>query len=123
MLNFHTLDKNQNNQNKKTLLTFFKIQISPRTPTVSTTITSFRYTTSKSPSETATIQKTSEFSEETVQNTRSFTKTDDSNLIQSPTHHITQNEFNNQNQDNTLTTNQDNTSVLSTSITNITQPS
>ena len=47
---------------------------------------------------------------------------DDSNLIQIPTHNITQNEFNNQNQDNTLTTNQDNTSVLSTSHTNITQP-
>ena len=75
------------------------------------------------PSETATIQNTSEFSEETVQNTRSFTITDDSNLIQIPTHNITQNEFNNQNQDNTLITNQDNTSVLSTSNTNITQPS
>ena len=48
------------------------------------------------PSETATIQNTSEFSEETVQNTRSFTITDDSNLIQIPTHNITQNEFNNQ---------------------------
>ena len=43
------------------------------------------------PSETATIQDTSEFSEETVQITRSFTITDDSNLIQIPTHHITQN--------------------------------
>ena len=75
------------------------------------------------PSETATIQITSEFSEETVQNTRNFTITDDSNLIQIPTHNITQNEFNNQNQDNTLTTNQDNTSVLSTSHTKITQPS
>ena len=75
------------------------------------------------PSETATIQNTSEHSDETVQNTRSFTLTDDSNLIQIPTHNITQNEFNNQNQDNTLTTNQDNTSVLSTAHTNITQPS
>ena len=53
------------------------------------------------PSETATIQNTSEFSEETVQNTRSFTITYDTNLIQIPTHKITQNEFNNQNQDNT----------------------
>ena len=52
-----------------------------------------------------------------------MTITDDSNLILIPTHNITQNEFNNQNQDNTLTTNQDNTSVLSTSHTNITQPS
>ena len=75
------------------------------------------------PSETATIQNTSKFSEETVQNTQSFTITDDSNLIQIPTHNITQNEFNNQNQDNTLTTHQDNISVLSTSHTNITQPS
>ena len=75
------------------------------------------------PSETATIQNTSEFSEETVQNTQSFTITDDCNLIQIPTHNITQNEFNNQNLDNTFTTNPDNTSVLSTSNTNITQPS
>ena len=75
------------------------------------------------PSKTATIQNTSEFSEEIVQNLRSFTITDDSNLIQIPTHNITQNEFNNQTQDNTLTTNQDNTSVLSSSHTNITQPS
>ena len=49
--------------------------------------------------------------------------TDDSNLIQILTHHITQDEFNNQNQDNILTTNPDITSVLSTSNTNITQPS
>ena len=74
------------------------------------------------PSETATIQDTSEFFEETVQNTRSFTITDDSNLLQIPTHRITQDEFNTQNQDNTLTTNPDNTSVLSTSKTIITQP-
>ena len=75
------------------------------------------------PSETTTIHDTSEFSEETEQNTQSFTKTDDSNIIIIPTHNITQNEFNNQNQDNTLTTNPDNTSVLSTFNTNITQPS
>ena len=37
------------------------------------------------PSETATIQNTSEISEETVQNTRSFTITDDSNLKFLPT--------------------------------------
>ena len=65
----------------------------------------------------------SELSEETVQNTRSFTITDDSNLILIPTHNITQNEFTNQNQDNTSNTNLDNTSILSTSNTNITQPS
>ena len=75
------------------------------------------------PSETATIQNTSEFTEQTVHNTQSFTITDDSNLIQIPTHTITQNEFNNQNQDNILNTNQENTSVSSTSHTNITQPS
>ena len=75
------------------------------------------------PSEKTTIHDTSEFSEETVQNTRSFTITDDSNIIIIPTHKITQNEFNNQNQDNTLTTKPDNTSVSSTSNTNITQPS
>ena len=75
------------------------------------------------PSETTTIHDTSEFSEDTVQNTRSFTITDDSNIIIIPTHNITQNEFNNQNQDNTFTTNPDNSSVLSTSNTNITQPS
>ena len=75
------------------------------------------------PSETNTIHNTSESSEETVQNTRSFTITDDSNLIKIPTHNITQNEFTNQNQDNTSNTNPDNTSVLSTSNTNITQPS
>ena len=73
------------------------------------------------PSETATIQNTSEFSEETVHNTQSFTITDDSNLIQIPTHTITQNEFNNQNQNNTLNTNQENTYVLSNTHTNITQ--
>ena len=75
------------------------------------------------PSETNTIHNTSEFSEETVQNTRSFTITDDSNLITIPTHNITQNEITNQSQDNTSNTNPDNTSVLSTSNTNITQPS
>ena len=75
------------------------------------------------PSETTTIPDISEFSEDTVQNTRSFTTTDDSNIIIIPTHNITQNEVNNQNQDNTFTTNPDNTSVLSTSNTNITQPS
>ena len=78
------------------------------------------------PSETATIQNASEFSEETVQtvqNTQRLTITNDSNLIQVPTHNITQDETNNQNQDNTSSTTQDTTSVLSTSHTNITQPS
>ena len=56
-------------------------------------------------SETNTIHNTSEFSEETVQNTRSFTITDDSNLIIIPTHNITQTEFTNQNQDNISNTN------------------
>ena len=77
------------------------------------------------PSETATIQNASDFSEETVptvQNTQSLTITNDSNLIQVPTHIIAQVETNNQNQDNTLSTTQDNTSILSTSHTNVTQP-
>ena len=75
------------------------------------------------PSEIATIQNASELSKETIQNTRNFTITNDSNPIQIPTHNITPNEINNQNQDKTLSTTQDITSVLSTSHTNITQPS
>ena len=78
------------------------------------------------PSETATIQNTSELSEETVQtvqNTQSLIRTNDSNLIQIPTHNITPEETNNQNQDDTSNTTQDNTSVFSTSHSNITQPS
>ena len=75
------------------------------------------------PSETNTIHKTSEFSQETVENTRSLTITDDSNRIIIPTHNITQNDITNQSQDNTSNINQDNTSILSTSNTNITQPS
>ena len=45
------------------------------------------------PSETTTIQNASEFSEETiqtVQNPQTLTITNDSNLIQVPTHNITQ---------------------------------
>ena len=75
------------------------------------------------PSETNTIHNTSEFSEETVQNTQSLTITNDSNRIIIPTHNITQNDITNQSQDNTSNINQDNTSILSTSNTNITQPS
>ena len=75
------------------------------------------------PNPSETNHNTSELSEETVQNTRSFTITDDSNLIIIPTHTITQNEITNQNQDNTSNTNPDNTSVLSTSNTTITHPS
>ena len=75
------------------------------------------------PSETATIQNESEFSEETVQNTQSLTITTDSINIQVPTHKFTQDETNNQNQANTLSTTQDDTSVLSTSHTNNAQPS
>ena len=77
-------------------------------------------------SETATPQKPSELSEETaptVQNTQSLTISNDSNLIQVPTHKITHDEINNQNLQNALKTTQDNVSVLSTSNTNITQPS
>ena len=78
------------------------------------------------PSETVPIRNASEFSVETVQtvqNTHSLTITNDSNLIQIPTHNITPDETNNKNQDNTLSTTQDNTSVLPTSHTNIKQPS
>ena len=78
------------------------------------------------PSETATMQNASEFSEETVQtvqNTHSLTITNDSNLIQIPTHNITRVENNNQNQDNTLSTTQDKSFIVSTSQTNVTQPS
>ena len=64
----------------------------------------------------------SEISEETIQNTQSFTIINDSNLIQIPTHKITQNKTTNQNQHNTLNTAQDNTSVISTSHTNRPQP-
>ena len=74
------------------------------------------------PSETAIIQNVSEISEETTQKTQSFTITNDSNLIQIPTHNNTQDETNNQNQNNTFNITQDNTSDLSTSQTNITQP-
>ena len=75
------------------------------------------------PPETNTIHHTSEFSEETVQSTRSFTITDDSNRIIIPSHNITQNDITNQSQDNTSNINRNNTSILSTSNTNITQPS
>ena len=78
------------------------------------------------PSETATIQNTSEFSEktvQTVQNTQCPTITKDSNLIQVRIHYVTPDQTNNQNQDNTLSTTHDNTSILSTSYTNVTQPS
>ena len=79
-----------------------------------------------SPSETATTHNISELSDETVptvQNTQSFTITNDSNILQVPIHIITQRETYNQEQDNTLNLTQDNTSVLSTSHTNITQQS
>ena len=78
------------------------------------------------PSETATIQNASEFSEKTVQTlqtTQSLTITNDSHFIQVPIHNITPDETNNQNQDNILSTTQDNTSILSTSHTNVTQSS
>ena len=78
------------------------------------------------PSETTTLQNTSESSEEsepTVQNTQSFTITNDSNLIQVPTHNINPDQTNDQNQNTTFTIIQDNTSLLSTSNTNVTQPS
>ena len=78
------------------------------------------------PSETVTLQNTSESSEEseqTVQNTQSFTITNDSNLIQVPIHKINPDQTNDPNQNTTFTLTQDNTSLLSTSNTNVTQPS
>ena len=78
------------------------------------------------PSETATIQNASEFSEETVQtvqNTQSLTITNDSNLIQVPTYNITPHQTNTQNQTNTSSTIQGYTSILSSSHINVTQPS
>ena len=78
------------------------------------------------PSETVTLQNTSESSEaseQTVQNTQSFTTTNDSNLIQVPIHNINPDQTHDQNQNTTFTLIQDNTSLLSTSNTKITQPS
>ena len=78
------------------------------------------------PSETVTLQNTSESSEQseqTVQNTQSFTISNDSNLIQVPTHNINPDQTNDPNHNTTFTIIQDNTSLLSTSITNVTQPS
>ena len=78
------------------------------------------------PSETVTLQNTSESSEEsepTVQNTQSFTITNDSNLIHVPTHNVNPDQTTDQNQNTTFTIIQDNTSLLSTSNTNVTQPS
>ena len=56
-----------------------------------------------------------EQTEQTVQNTQSFTIFNDSNLLQIPTHNITPEESNNQNPDTISNTTQDDTSVLSTS--------
>ena len=126
MLYLNILDNIPYNQNKKTLLTFFQNrephQLNSRYPQLPRASDIQQL----NPSETATIQNASEFSEETVptvQNTPSLTLTNDSNLIQVRTHNITQDETNNQNQDNTLSTTQDNTSILSTSHKNVTQPS
>ena len=68
-----------------------------------------------------------EQTEQTVQNTQSFTITNDSNLLQMPTHNITPEknitpeENNNQNPDTISNIFQDNTSVLSTSQSNAQQ--
>ena len=78
------------------------------------------------PSETATLQNTSESSEEseqTLQNTQSLTITNDSNLVQFPTHNINPDQTSDPNQNTTFTIIQDNTFLLSTSNTNVTQPS
>ena len=76
------------------------------------------------PSEITTVHNPSELPEDsdpTVQNTQSITVTYDSNLVQIPTHIITPNQNNNQNQDTTASTIPDNTSILSTTQTNTTQ--
>ena len=78
------------------------------------------------PSETATLQNTSESSEEseqTVQNTQSLTITNDSNLIQVPTHNLNPNQTRDPNQNTTFNIIQGSTYLLSTSNTNVTQPS
>ena len=101
MLYLKTLDNIPYNQNKKTLLTFFPNpephQLNPLYPQLPQASDIQQL----NPSETATIQNASEFSEETIQttqNTQSLTITNDSNLIQVSTHNITQDETNNQNQ-------------------------
>ena len=127
VLTLHIQDNNQNNQNKnpqnkKPLLIFFKILI---------LLKNNHYTHRYHKSQICNNQILLKQIQFTIHqyflkkqyNTRSFTITDDSNLIIIPTHNITQNEFTNQNQDNTSNTNPDNTSILSTSNTNITQPS
>ena len=53
------------------------------------------------PSETATIQNKSELSDITMNNPKSFTKTNDSNILQTPVHNITENTFSEQNQNDT----------------------
>ena len=79
------------------------------------------------PSEIITTQNTSDLSdvteqtEQTVQNTQSFTITNDSNLLQIPTHNITSEDNSNQNPDTISNITQDNTSVLSTSQSNAQQ--
>ena len=78
------------------------------------------------PSKTATLQNTSESSEEseqTVQKTQSLTITNDSNFVQVPTHNINPDQTCDPNQNTIFTINQNNTSILSTSNTNVTQPS
>ena len=74
------------------------------------------------PSETATKQNISELSDETVNNTQSFTITNASNILNIPLRDITPDPIRDQTQnDTTHNTNQDNTSILSTSNSNITQ--
>ena len=128
VLNLHIRDKQseqseQESPEQEALVNLFHNPDPPQEQPLYPPVSQISDIQQPNPSETNTIHNTSEFSEETVQNTRSFTITDDSNLIVIPTHNITQNDFTNQNQDNTSNTNPDNASVLSASNTNITQPS
>ena len=74
------------------------------------------------PSETATIQNVSEFSEESTNIPQSIAISDDSKIIQIPVHNITQTHINDHTSNGTTyNPNQDNTSTLSTSNTLTTQ--
>ena len=73
------------------------------------------------PSETSTVQNASEIFDTTINNPRSLTITNGSNIVQIPVRNITQNVLTNQNQSNTnININQDSTATVSTSDTNIT---
>ena len=80
----------QESPEQEALVNLFQNPDPPQEPPSYPPLTQISNMQQPNPSETNTIHNTSEFSEETVQNTRSFTITDDSNLIIIPTHNITQ---------------------------------